>query len=1260
MAAMLLLVSTRGTTTASASLTHPLLSTTSACGAPISPGGAAVDSAAGQLYVLSNVTEGKIEDVVSAYSLGGSTSTCLWENDGSEVPQHAFAAISGEGNDIAVAPASGDVLVANTVFGVVNVLNKEGAYLFTFNGAETPRGKLTPFGVSVGPEGDVYVSDAEGAAVDRFDAAGKYLSQIRVAEQGGRPRSVSVGPLGEVYVVMEHEDSAHRVTHFVGEYASNGTFLRSECAKAPVGIAVSSAGDLYCAYPARIEEFNAAGALVARFGPPNVGAIGAIAVGGSGSEERVYAADGGAGLLAARVEVFGAPAEAPTVSTGEATDIHKTSAVLHGQIDPESSSLPASYRFEYEVAGGSVQLESPETVVGVGTANVEVSAEITGLAPNTEYRYRLLGFGEHANGTNGQVEGEEASFVTAGPPAVGEERAVEVGSGEATLEASVTPNGADTDYYLEYGTSSSYGSGPIPAAGVAVGAGRTGIAMRQVINGLSAETLYHFRVVAQSAEGVTDGPDETFQTFASSGGLPDGRAYELVSRLATGEEVDAYSPAKIFQEANAGHVSPVEAATGGEAMAYMGDPSAEGNGLSNEYLAQRGSSGWVAHDISPPTQGPDAECPEPNLVYSPYLAFSGDLSQGIVSMVATPALVAGTGAPACYLNLFVRQTSFATSDVSSYRPLITSKPSATKPYEFGFAPLEGLQPFIFELVGGETDNLSDILFASNFSVPVTEGPSAVSGGVDENNLYEAVGTNLRVVNVLPGQSKSAPGASFGASSQVSGEEQTPPNATRAVSSDGSRVFWTDTAASPTKLFVRENGETSVQLDKPQGVSGAGGGGHYWIASTNGSVAFFTDGAALTKEVIAGSGTNLYKYEVETGHLVDLTGGLAEVGVQGVVGASEDGSYVYFVATGDLVDGETATNGEVPILGDDNLYTYHAGAAKPLVFLGRLSPRDDEIAPDGQTSKIGLGDWRGSVAQETARVTGDGQFMVLMSREQLTSYGNDGHDEVYLYDAETDSFACVSCDASGAAPTGEAALVPDTSDGYQPRWVSEDGSRVFFDSDEALAAGDTNRTWDVYEYEGGRDYLISSGTSPEGSYFDDATPSGDDVFFTTRAKLTPEDQGDVTNIWDARVGGGFPQASSVAVCGSEAACRPAASGAPVLGGSETGSVGLSGNVISANAPVVPVVSVVGSRRSGAFVVLRVKTTGKGRLKVSCSGCKVWQGTVADGTRSVSVRLLKRTVEELRHARTGRAMAFTVRFTGTAGHVTVVHKTIVVGA
>jgi hypothetical protein len=124
---------------------------------------------------------------------------------------------------------------------------------------------------------------------------------------------------------------------------------------------------------------------------------------------------------------------------------------------------------------------------------------------------------------------------------------------------------------------------------------------------------------------------------------------------------------------------------------------------------------------------------------------------------------------------------------------------------------------------------------------------------------------------------------------------------------------------------------------------------------------------------------------------------------------------------------------------------------------------------------------------------------------------------------------VSCDPSGAPPLGDASwatLPPDTTTlaptAHLNHPMSLDGQRVFFDTPDPLVARDTNGKRDVYEYDAatGKVSLISTGRSSSDSLFADASPSGNDVFFTTRQQLVGIDTDQATDLYDARVNGGI--------------------------------------------------------------------------------------------------------------------------------------------
>ena len=141
-------------------------------------------------------------------------------------------------------------------------------------------------------------------------------------------------------------------------------------------------------------------------------------------------------------------------------------------------------------------------------------------------------------------------------------------------------------------------------------------------------------------------------------------------------------------------------------------------------------------------------------------------------------------------------------------------------------------------------------------------------------------------------------------------------------------------------------------------------------------------------------------------------------------------------------------------------------------------------------------------------------------------------------------------ATAPRPVWGAAWIPGWEHNLlAQRVLSDDGSRVFFNSYDALLPSDTNGVQDVYQWRrpgsgectaasssysarnGGCVDLISSGQSPQLSEFVDATPNGNDVFFTTGSSLIKPDPG-LIDIYDARVGGGFDYPTTTPGCEGE--------------------------------------------------------------------------------------------------------------------------------
>jgi hypothetical protein len=895
----------------------------------------------------------------------------------------------------------------------------------------------------------------------------------------------------------------------------------------------------------------------------------------------------------------------PEVPEGVAlVEAKGVSLKVEGVVNPHALGNPGSFEFLYKRSASECEGESSVSGPSTGAKGEVVEAEATGLLPNTKYSFCVQAHNEA--GEASAVSSPPVAFTTlAVAPAVTEEQSAEVGATSTKLNAQLDPGGSPTTYVVQYGTSS-VEEHSTPA--LSAGASSAPVTVSQELSGLAPDSEYHYRFVAtNTVQAGIDGEAKSFTTFPPSvSALPDGRAYELVSQFAPGTGEEAYSPfvgsSYIGEEEHGIKTSlPFRVAASGEAVVYAGDPpptkgnSSRGEGNGNEYLARRTAKGWESSDLQPAgIEGPA------------YEAFSTDLSVGILES-QEGRLGGGEGE---YRDLYFHSTGGGAE--GEYHPFFTGTPPYRNTNEFG---LFGSSYAGANAGTSTVPAFSDLLFEANDALPTLnvaavggsgEDPSSQIPFQDEYNLYDSAGGGLYLVNVLP-DGKTEPNAVFGQYPDF--DVPLVPNShagANLVSAGGSRIFWTnmegnvnqgkEPTAVPKALYVRENptqpqspvsshGEClvstdacTIQIDASQNPGVAGGGGRFWAASSDGSKAFFTDESQLTVGSTAETGEpDLYEYEVNAetgapGALTDLTvdeHAGEHANVQGVVGTSEDGSYLYFAADGVLAGANT--EGHAPIAGRPNLYLYRGGESK-LTFIATLSPEDgDDVPPlteSCESANPGFacpGDWQALAGYRTAEVTPDGHSLVFMSNQSLTGYdnaaqqsgyGQGGLDEVFDYEASSGALHCISCNPSGEPPVPTelsthgyqlpiGGFIPTSRafGGEQPRVISADGSRVFFNSGEPLLPTATNGWLDVYEWEragtpggscpasvpgGGCVYLISNGTGPENSYLLGADESGANAFFISRAQLTPADRGNEGDVvYDARVDGIQPPA--VAAC-----------------------------------------------------------------------------------------------------------------------------------
>jgi Tol biopolymer transport system component len=261
--------------------------------------------------------------------------------------------------------------------------------------------------------------------------------------------------------------------------------------------------------------------------------------------------------------------------------------------------------------------------------------------------------------------------------------------------------------------------------------------------------------------------------------------------------------------------------------------------------------------------------------------------------------------------------------------------------------------------------------------------------------------------------------------------------------------------------------------------------------------------------------------------------------------------VYFIAPGVLTTLPNAL-GQTASLGEKNLYGYDTenGETK---FVAALSPQD--------SIEMGL------LGKQGAQVTPDGRYLIFDTYAHLVGDDANAGQAVYRYDFNTGELTWISHGAAGVSPTEEGmnatvAIKPSTSAlpsaNDANRAIAEDGSYVVFSTSERLQASDVNGAPNVYLWHDGAVSMISDGHDPAGASYPVISASGADVFFETREQLVGQDTDTLADIYDARIGGGFPAPTPEPSCSGES-CQGTPSGPHSLGGSGTSSFTGGGNL-----------------------------------------------------------------------------------------------------
>jgi hypothetical protein len=198
-------------------------------------------------------------------------------------------------------------------------------------------------------------------------------------------------------------------------------------------------------------------------------------------------------------------AGSPTVSSAPATNVNSSGATLNGSVNPNGQQT--SYAFDWGTAT-TYGHETAFTDAGAGTTAQSVKAAISGLSAGTTYHFRAIA----KNAAGVTSPGNDESFTTLTPtpstpaPGAATGAASQISDTAVRVNGAVSPHGQATTYFFQYGTTTAYGVQTRPFDG---GSSTSTVAVHSVLGGLTPNTTYHYRLVAQGAGGTTYGTDHT-------------------------------------------------------------------------------------------------------------------------------------------------------------------------------------------------------------------------------------------------------------------------------------------------------------------------------------------------------------------------------------------------------------------------------------------------------------------------------------------------------------------------------------------------------------------------------------------------------------------------------------------------------------------------------------------------------------------------------------------------------------------------------
>jgi hypothetical protein len=380
--------------------------------------GIAVNQSTHDLYAVDAVNQ-----VIDVFNSSGVYQSQI--NDPAAVTAGLYGCGGAYADGIAINPTSGHVFVSDSCSVQTFEFDGAGAFVGAISGSNTPAGSFDGGYTSLALEnssGHLFVNDTGNSVVDVFDSSEAYLGQV-TGTPGGANSGVAIGQsTGNVYVA---DPSSGSIKIF-----APGVVVPDATTSAATGINPVSptlnghldpagAGNTTDCHFDYVDDasFQSNGFTGAQTVPCAEGNVQSTAtdvhadISGLSPETtyhfRLSVANAN-GTNNAAPQTLTTPS-AVTLSTDPATNIAQTGATLNGTLNPGGVALTDCH-FDYgpdTSYGTTVPCAQSLGSIGSGTADVPVSADISGLDPGSFNHFRLV-----ASNTFGTSLGQDQTFPT--------------------------------------------------------------------------------------------------------------------------------------------------------------------------------------------------------------------------------------------------------------------------------------------------------------------------------------------------------------------------------------------------------------------------------------------------------------------------------------------------------------------------------------------------------------------------------------------------------------------------------------------------------------------------------------------------------------------------------------------------------------------------------------------------------------------------------------------------------------------------------